>query len=254
MIEHLAEFRFGSWLPKDLAPASAGQLLAMFTGCTTWHCTVVSHWTLDSEQQLCAQWTLNKLCARMWSEFRQVCNIIQTAVLAHDGLGERRTWHCSLCMHRSEWTLESVLCAHFVLWVLARVCSRVNCSQQLLAEGGLGAGSSCCLAVRPPQHRLHLNFTHRTSVFNWRRFKPHLSKSGFHQTGAIGHTSVKIQDTLHPAWLDRQTFFSEQLLLWLHSLIRLGPIKKKRPQAVQTSWEKQLSLGRRLWRTMSEWR
>ena len=51
--------RFGSWLPKDLAPASAGRLLAMFTGCTTWHCTLDSHWTLDSEQWTTIVCTVN---------------------------------------------------------------------------------------------------------------------------------------------------------------------------------------------------
>ena len=145
------------------------------------------------------------MCAILYKQqFRLMMDLVK---------GELGIVHCA-CTEVSEhvkvYCVHTLCCEHRVL---ARVCSRVNCSQQLLAEGGLGAGSSCCLAVRPPQHRLHLNFTHRTSVFNWRRFKPHLSKSGFHQTGAIGHTSVKIQDTLHPAWLDRQTFFSEQLLL-----------------------------------------
>ena len=91
--------------------------------------------------------------------------------------GELGIVHCA-CTEVSEHL--KVYCVHTLCCeyrVLARVCSTVNCSQQLLAEGGLGAGSSCCLAVRPPQHRLHLNFTHRTSVFNWRRFKPHLSEN-----------------------------------------------------------------------------
>ena len=139
----------------------------------------------------------------------RVCSRVNCSqqLLAEGGLG---IVHCA-CTEVSEHL--KVYCVHTLYCECWQECAAEYCSQQLLAEGGLGAGSSCCLAVRPPQHRLHLNFTHRTSVFNWRRFKPHLSESGFHQTGAIGHTSVKIQDTLHPAWLDRQTFFSEQLLL-----------------------------------------
>ena len=51
MIEHLAVFRFGSWMPKDLAPGPAGRLFALLcTECCllfTLHC---EQKTVDSEQ------------------------------------------------------------------------------------------------------------------------------------------------------------------------------------------------------------
>ena len=106
-----------------------------------------------------------------------------------------------------------VYCEHKVL---ARVCSRVNCSQQFWLREDLapvpaaawrsGRRSIGCTST--------LRIEHQSSTgADSNHISQNKIKSGFHQTGAIGHTSVKIQDTLHPAWLDRQTFFSEQLLL-----------------------------------------
>ena len=59
MIEHLASLvaeQIWQLAAQGLGAASAGQLLAMFTGCTTWH------WTLDSEWTHTGLWTVNNNC------------------------------------------------------------------------------------------------------------------------------------------------------------------------------------------------
>ena len=59
MIEHLAVFRFGSWMPKDLAPGPAGRLFAL----SAVHCALFivnsRQWTGDRVYSLlCAQFTV----------------------------------------------------------------------------------------------------------------------------------------------------------------------------------------------------
>ena len=119
--------------------------------------------------------------------------------LAHREHGARSSWHCSLFtpLKRVNSSQLTTVCTQ---------CTHSAHSAQLLAEGGLGAGSSCCLAESAAAAASALLLLHCTTQL-YAYISLNLTsiptapriKLGSNQTETFGYTLVKFETTASDA-------------------------------------------------------
>ena len=117
-----------------------------------------------------------------------------------------RTGHCLQCTLftvYSVFTVYSAHCVHCTLCTVCSLCSQCTVHTAVLAHGGLGAGSSCCLAEpraaaasAAPHSHSTLRIHQSQPDFDSSNSTPPKVGSNWVSSSAFGYTSVKLQTTV----------------------------------------------------------